>query len=58
MPNNKPQAVKVDKLRYSFHLDRDLKIAANNIALETGRTTGSMINVLIREAIQYRKVKI
>ena len=58
MPKHNQQAVKVEKVRYSFHLSRDLKIAAQSIALETGRTTGSMINILIREAIQYRKVKI
>jgi len=58
MPNANPQAIPIAKVRYSFHLSRDLKIEAQNMALATGRTTSSMINQLIREAIQYRKIKL
>ena len=58
MTNSKPMAKPVVKVRYSFHLSRDLKLAAQRIGLDTGRTTSNTINMLIREAIQYRKVKI
>ena len=58
MGKSKPMAKPVELERYSFHLARDLKLAAQSIAIDTGRTTSNTINMLIREAIQYRKVKI